>query len=61
MGLELLTYPLMSIIGFVGEQGLKVDVFKQYIGSLQIVGLTSREVKTCGVPQGITSGMNFGA
>lgn len=28
LGLELLTYPLMSIISFVRQQGLKLDVFK---------------------------------
>ena len=61
IGLELLTHPLMSIIGFVRQQGLKLDVFKQNIRTVQIVGLTSGEVKTCGIPESIADGVNFGA
>lgn len=61
IGLEFLTHPLMSIIGFVCEQCVKLDVFKQNIGTVQIVGLSDREVKTCGIPESIADGMNFGA
>lgn len=61
IGLEFLTHPLMSIIGFVGEQCVKLDTFKQNIRTVQIVGLTSREVKACGIPESIADGVNFGA
>ena len=56
-----LNQPSLGIVGFIGKDGLCGCVLEQNISTLQIVGLSRREVKACRVAQRIDRGVDLGA
>jgi hypothetical protein len=50
----------ISIIGFVGEERTRINVFKQWLGARQIMGLPRRQHHVAGISQGIDKRVNFG-
>ena len=55
-----LDYPVISIKGLIGNDGIRLNTREQDIGALQIMCLSWGEMKPYWVTQRITGGVDFG-
>ncbi len=54
-------HAFVGIVGFVGNHGVRLDLGKQEIGSVQIVRLAGRQSEVGGIAQGIHGSVDFAA
>lgn len=59
--LQRLDHPGVGVIGFVGNDGGRRRVLQQHIGTVQIVGLSGRQVQTGRVAKRIDRSVDLGA
>lgn len=60
-GLQAIENPLLRIVGFIGQDIVRIDVLQQGVGSFQVVGLPGRQMKARRIAQGVTTRVNLGA
>ena len=54
-------HSLVGIVGFVGDQGVRLHVGEKMLGAVQIVSLSAGQVELQRIAQGIDDGVDLGA
>ncbi len=59
--LQRYNHPLFCVIGFIGDDSVRLDVRQQGIGAFQVMSLSWRQMKAGRIAQGIDGRVDLGA